>query len=112
MSSRKEREAQDVKRRKDVLRRLKAGEVSPEEKVKLYLEGEWFLMDVSELHCSREEAERAKNIDNRYLVEADNRLWYVFPNFEASAAKVREAEKAHANRIARASRSGSTRRRK
>ncbi len=112
MKGRKQREEQRIKDRKEVLKRLKAGSVTPEEKVHLYLLGEFFFVDVFELRCSREEAEAASRIDNDGLVELDGRLWYVDPNFDKNLAKLRGVEKRQAAKRARRQRSGSVRRRK
>lgn len=108
--TRKQIEEQRVRERRNTIRRLSAGEVSPEEKVRLYLEGEFFFPDVVEIRATREIAEKSDRIDNRGLVELDGRLWYVDLHFNHNIAQIKGAEQRREARKARTARSGHQRR--
>lgn len=108
--TRKQIEEQRVRERKDTMHRLSAGQVPPEEKVKLYLEGEFFFPDVVELRTTREIAEQSPKIDKRGLVELDGRLWYVDLTFDHDLANIKGAEQRRQARKAKAAKSGSQRR--
>jgi len=102
--TRKQAEERRARERREVLRRLRTGESSPEEKVDLYVRGEFFFPDVVEVRASREVAEADPRINNTGLVELDGRLWYVDPGFRDSLKRVKATEQRKRQKTAQGAR--------
>ena len=99
--SRRQLEERRVRERKEALRRLQSGDITPEEKVDLYVRGEFFFPDVVEIRATREQAEADPRIKNPGLVDLDGRLWYVEPDFQKNLEGLREVEQRRRARTAR-----------
>ena len=80
--------------RKEALRKLRAGEMSPEEKVDLYVRGQFFFPEVVELRgVTPEKAREDSSLKAEGVVECDGRLWYVDPGFKESLGRIAARER-------------------
>jgi len=85
---------QAMKERREALRRLRAGEMSPAEKVDLYVRGQFFFPEVVEIRgVSLEQAREDKHLRSEGLVECDGRIWYVDPCFKEGLERIAVRER-------------------
>lgn len=84
----KKQAEQRIKQRAALTQRVQSGDLTPDEKVDLYIRGEFFFPDVFEFRGPLDVAK--KTLHERGIVEKDGRIWYVDPGFAASKQRVLE----------------------